>query len=641
MADARTILLNLFGKETISPAAKKAGDALEDMGDDAETTARKARKLDKDAEDLTKSLAALAASWVAAGSAAEKADIAKSIRVDKAKLRETMNMRKLMGGIGEDGAGGFVTGFVARLGPLVVSKMPMALNPAVAAAAAGPAAVLAVTLGTAVAGGIIGGTAGVGVVGGLAIAAKHSSVQNAATLMADQIGKSLQRSAVAMVPAALEGIGIIRSEFGKAEKDLTKLFSASAKFIKPLAQAGGAAFRDVLAGVATLADRASPVIDAIAGGIRRIGAAIRVGLEDLSDNANEGARALALLFTVVDYGIRAAFGLVNAFAEVYGWMEKVSGLLRGDASPILRDYYEDQMAVSEGASGLSAELEGLLSGFTGATTAAQNHTAAIRDQLAALTSLEDATQSQRNAVWDLKDAMAGLEAQTRKYGTSLDENTPKGRENLRYFDDMLTKADAAGDAAEQLALANGASAEAAAAAGARVRETWIKDLIAAGTKAGFSKKEIEKLVAAARAADGERIRIYYDQIFRMFGKPYSDVTGIGGNSYRGLSRGGPVEGPGPKGVDSQPYMLAPGEHVLTADEVDAAGGHAAIKAWRSGLRNPSTVRPSLATAGVSGVGGGGGATVVNFYNNGVIGSRLELQNWLTKAFDDLRRRGRV
>lgn len=51
----------------------------------------------------------------------------------------------------------------------------------------------------------------------------------------------------------------------------------------------------------------------------------------------------------------------------------------------------------------------------------------------------------------------------------------------------------------------------------------------------------------------------------------------------GMSAGGPVRGRGPKGKDSELRLLAPGEHVIPADEVDAAGGHAAIEKWRGEL----------------------------------------------------------
>ncbi|WP_313366390.1 phage tail tape measure protein [Microbacterium sp.] len=51
----------------------------------------------------------------------------------------------------------------------------------------------------------------------------------------------------------------------------------------------------------------------------------------------------------------------------------------------------------------------------------------------------------------------------------------------------------------------------------------------------------------------------------------------------GMSAGGPVRGRGAKGKDSELRLLAPGEHVIPADEVDAAGGHSAIEKWRGEL----------------------------------------------------------
>lgn len=48
----------------------------------------------------------------------------------------------------------------------------------------------------------------------------------------------------------------------------------------------------------------------------------------------------------------------------------------------------------------------------------------------------------------------------------------------------------------------------------------------------------------------------------------------------GLAAGGAVEGSGPGTVDSVPTMLAPGEHVWTAAEVVAVGGHTMLKAIR-------------------------------------------------------------
>lgn len=47
--------------------------------------------------------------------------------------------------------------------------------------------------------------------------------------------------------------------------------------------------------------------------------------------------------------------------------------------------------------------------------------------------------------------------------------------------------------------------------------------------------------------------------------------------------GGPINGSGPKGRDSVAMWGAPGEHVFTADDVDAMGGHGAVYSFRNAL----------------------------------------------------------
>ncbi len=59
---------------------------------------------------------------------------------------------------------------------------------------------------------------------------------------------------------------------------------------------------------------------------------------------------------------------------------------------------------------------------------------------------------------------------------------------------------------------------------------------------------------------------------------------VGARSLGRLASGGPVRGPGTGTSDTAGlFALSNGEHVLTAREVQAAGGHRAIEHWRSSL----------------------------------------------------------
>jgi|GEM_PF-4467952 len=64
-------------------------------------------------------------------------------------------------------------------------------------------------------------------------------------------------------------------------------------------------------------------------------------------------------------------------------------------------------------------------------------------------------------------------------------------------------------------------------------------------------------------------------VHTLFGKAGDWITGKAG--------GGPLDAPGPKGRDSALFWGAKGEHVLTAADVDAMGGHGNVHAFRNAL----------------------------------------------------------
>lgn len=90
-----------------------------------------------------------------------------------------------------------------------------------------------------------------------------------------------------------------------------------------------------------------------------------------------------------------------------------------------------------------------------------------------------------------------------------------------------------------------------------------------------------------------------------FGPVGTAIGGVGGfgwglyNQLAGHAAGGPLNAPGPKGRDSALFWGADGEHVWTADEVDAAGGHPAMYAMRRavmGRQAGGAIGPDVAAA---------------------------------------------
>ncbi len=77
-----------------------------------------------------------------------------------------------------------------------------------------------------------------------------------------------------------------------------------------------------------------------------------------------------------------------------------------------------------------------------------------------------------------------------------------------------------------------------------------------------------------------------------------DVVDADGRVTPSHANGGPLNAPGPKGKDSALFWGASGEHVLTADDVDAMGGHAGVHQFRNALHRAvgGAVGPDVSAA---------------------------------------------
>lgn len=658
MANAREILLNLVGKESVSPAARKAGDALDDLGDDAQGAARKTKRLDNEIEDLNKSLVGLARAYALAGTAEERADIGKSIRKNQSQLRQLMNVKKLMQGAGEDGAEGFVASFVARLGPLM-ARAPIALNPAVAAIGAPLAAGVATFMGAAMSGAILGGAGIGGIVGGLAIASKHSAVQAQAAAVGKSISSMLQRSAASFVPAAVEGLQIVRGHVLGLEGDLTAIFAKSSTFVAPLARGFGGMARDIVAGIRPLVEQAGPVIDSIVYGMRRFGYAVRDGFESLADNANEGAHALAMFFMIVEAGVRGVFVLVNGLTELYKWMRLVGAAFAHDTASLAVWAAETQRA-EESGTGLTASMQEVLKGFLGTDAAATGAAAAVRDFYTAAREGTEINLNAREAQRALEQSIDDATASIKENGRTLDINTQKGRDNAAALDQIQRDAYAAAEAIRS----QGGSQQSANAVMERARKAYVEAAVAAGAnrkqvealsrqlfaipspnpkvtldtaKAKAQAKAIQDVVNGIR---GKNITIGVWYVTR--GRNAGDLKLPGGTSTK--DRWGGMHVPMAAGGIMSAGVYRASNPPLIQFAEPATGGEAYIPRKGNAARSGQILSQAAGWYGMdvvpkgAGMRGGGGMVLIN---NGVIGSKMELENWFTGMYDRLRFQGRV
>jgi TP901 family phage tail tape measure protein len=242
--------------------------------------------------------------------------------------------------------------------------------------------------------------------------------------------------------------------------------------------------------------------------------------------------------------------------------------------------------------------------------------------------------SARDAARGFEAAIDALDESLKVNGRTLDTTTDKGRANEAALDAIA----GAGYRSAEAMAKNGASQE-ALQGNLQATHDRLKDAARQFTdtdeEAEALTRDIMKIPPgvdiktwmgdeAKRMAEGTKIaveaipprkdvvinireethRIAYEQRVISSGGNEPEGGGLYG-SDRGKAIGGPVTGSGPKGVDAEWYKLAPGEHIWTDREVDAAGGHGAVAAMRrqvlgGGLQyaTPAQARvPSSATSG--------------------------------------------
>lgn len=617
MADKRELLLIIKGRDQ---GAKKVlddvGDAAESTEDDLSQMNAGLKKLDeqmavsKDTaaklraeiaktgdlgliKDLQKAEADLKRfakqrALLLAGGGEPGKDLFSGTVGDKL-LKSLGRFPKIFGDVGKESGEEFSVGLIGKAGPLL-ARAP--LSPPLVAAAVAAAPLVASALAGAVTAGIGAGA----VAAGVRIAAADPSVQAAGKLVGQEVSIGLGQAAQDFVPETRKALGFLRREFNSLRPLLQDIFSDAAKYVEPLTRGVAGFGKGIAPGIRDAVRNAEPLIDMLEVQIPKAGRIAGMVISDLASTAETSADTIAGLLAATE-------GMLVVASKSLALLSEASPLLGLGPLQMLGDVMSDG---DDDTMGWVDSLAQFAEAVNVAGDAAETSAQMNQRLLDSITALEDATYRSRDAVVNFEAGLDELSESVKENGTSLDIGSEKGRANVAVLNDLLDAATAAGDAERDQALARGESAEKAAAAGARLRETWINDLVASAEKAGFSKRQIEQMVAAARKADGERIRIYYDQVFRVLGKPFSDYTGIGGSTARGYSRGGMIDGPGPRGVDSVPLIGAPGEGVLNLRGMAAIGGEKALDA----LNNGGRVRQWMTGATGNYYQGGGGTTKV-------------------------------
>lgn len=352
-------------------------------------------------------------------------------------------------------------------------------------------------------------------------------------------------------------------------------------------------------------------------------------------SATENAKKLGISLEEVTAAVKGSSSEFEAFKEhvSQAYSEAGKTLDAGYAMEqltnkvtALRDAEQEaHRQISDTASAQSSLSEATKASANSASTAADaysNQADAVADLNTQLTDLIDKINVANGVAVDAITANAnylsaldGLAAQAEKTGTSLDETTVAGSANAAAMGDLAEKARDAAAAQFEQDLATMSADDAAkkyADTLAAQKQAFIDSATAAGYNADQvkaladrifqmpDKKTFDMLVETAAAQnaidkfitlnDGKRVKVHVDV-------EGNQSFNVGGKTVSGFSRGGPVRGPGTRTSDSIDAKLSDGEYVLTADDVDRAGGTAKVDEWRATLAgNRAPQAPHLIAA---------------------------------------------
>ena len=340
MADTRDILVNLLGKETISPAARKAEDAIEDLGDKLADTEREAAGLDDGIEDLGDEMrdAARAAetldrqiadverslkSLATQQALSPSDDVAKQMREQERALRRLTKNRKLLGEAADAGAsiGAAMATSTGKAfsGSLsgVFSAMPPQVQAGAVAAGAAIGVTFAAAAGAAISAGILLAVGGGVLAAGIKAAANSPAVKSAWATLGERA-----KAAFADFGKPFEGPLIRAADtFGDAldrmAPTLNEMGKSMAPIIDKLAPAFASMAEKALPGIKKAMEDGKPLWDTLAEHAPKIGEAIGKFFEKIAQGSPGANQFLGDFLTLLEKLIVHIGNTIFALSKIY------------------------------------------------------------------------------------------------------------------------------------------------------------------------------------------------------------------------------------------------------------------------------------------------------------------------------------
>ncbi len=477
-------------------------------------------------------------------------------------------------------------------------------------------------------------TAGAGLMGlmggpwGLALAGATVAITSLAAASADYNGK------IDSIASSLDELGKKYLELDKAGKIGT---DESTKLLTQIAQ-GNPEMQKAVLNLGAMGIAIDELGKAAAGSSEEISRILGVLDEEIDLAGDKWRDESNFLFTVWSKDARAAsdrteqlrqlreavkkhYEEVKRAEEVEGLMNSQTargiamaaitknnvGATTAELAKMATQWDQNQIAIN----GYNQTLANFGSGAEAATRRANDLSAAIERQYGAAISANEANEKWHAGLITLRESVASN-------GRTLDINTRAGQSNR---DAIQQVAQAAREMFIEEVRAGGKLPEVTAKHADRITK-----LRAEANNLGLTKRETDKLIKTYGQIDPSITTKYnvenFDVVYmkaqemrfaqEMLERGITDAAeakrlwksrlqalqeSAKGNkmAYQyDMSRravGGPIVGPGTGTSDDVLILASNGEHMLTAAEVEAAGGHEAIYAWRNSLMAGSVQRP--------------------------------------------------
>jgi hypothetical protein len=208
------------------------------------------------------------------------------------------------------------------------------------------------------------------------------------------------------------------------------------------------------------------------------------------------------------------------------------------------------------------------------TVATKEHTKAAKQDYDAIIKLSKAILAARGGENAYEAALDDATAALKDNGATLDKHTAKGRTNRAALDAIASATHDWRDAAKEAGESQKKQT--------KITEDGRAELVRMARRFGLTKKEAKEY---AREVLGIPKKVSSRIDLSLKNNIPKTLFGIKVGGYgQGLgvlkAAGGPVWGAGTETSDSIPAMLSNNEHVLTAREVRAFGGHGAVERMR-------------------------------------------------------------